>query len=190
MVVCEKALMRNMKDAYRAQGYTVAVDEDSVMTICGGYWLVQIAEEETSNELRSLITLHMRKVPEEGEAYKTIKGDDGPIVQKKLLEEALGPLEHLGKRLAEANETGGANPMRKTELRFERTNVWQNATDLGIFLIDPRYEALLEDKKEVQKAGEGLYAADDISTVWICGVINRAAEEKLKHLAEIRWVAE
>lgn len=190
MVVNEKALMRNMKEAYRNQGYTVAMDEDDFLDICGGYWMVRIAEEETSNELRSLITLHMRKVPEQGEAYKTVKGDDGPIVQKKLMEEALGPLEALGKRLSEAIQAGGPDSMRKTELRYENTNVWQNATDLGIFLIDPRYEALLEDKKDVQKTGEGLYAADDISTVWICGVINRSAEDKLKHLAGIRWVAE
>lgn len=189
MVVNEKALMRCMKEAYKNQGYTVAGD-DGWMVICGGYWLVNIAEEETSNELRSLITLHMRKVPVEGEAYKTVKGDDGPIVQKKLLEEALGVMEILSSRLSDAFTGGGPDAMRKTEIRFESTNVWQNARDLGVFLVNPKYEALLEDKKDVKKAGEGLYAEDDISSTWIIGVANNAAKDKLTHLAGIRWVAE
>lgn len=189
MVVNEKALMRCMKEAYRNQGYTVAVD-DGWMVICGGYWLVEIAEEETSNELRSLITLHMRKVPEDGEAYKTVKGNDGPIVQKKLLEEALGVVETRNRRMSDAITEGGPAPMRKTELRFESTNVWQNAKDLHVFLANPRYEALLEEKKNVKKVGEGLFAEDDISNAWILGVVNNAAKDKLKHLAGIRWVAE
>lgn len=189
MVVNEKALMRCMKEAYKNQGYTVAVD-DGWMVICGGYWLVDIAEEETSNELRSLITLHMRKVPVEGEAYKTVKGDDGPIVQKKLLEEALGVMETMEAKRSEAIRNGGPDYMRKTELRFDSTNVWQNARDLSVFLVQPKYEALLEDKKYVKKVGEGMLAEDDISVAWVLGVVNNAAKDKLTHLAGIRWVAE
>ena len=41
MVVNEKALVRQMKEAYKNQGYTVAVHAD-MMAIMAGFWLVML----------------------------------------------------------------------------------------------------------------------------------------------------
>lgn len=188
MVVCEKALKRCIKEAYKNQGYSVAVTS-GWMIINSGYWLVRIAEKETSNELRSLITLHMRDLPRDGEAFKTIKGNNGPIVQKMILEEALKPIARMEEHLVDTMGEGEVF-IRRTDLRLGSCVLWQNARDLQILLVDPRYEALLESVKDVRRAGTGLYADDPASTAWILGVVDNSAHKKLEHLARFRWVHE
>lgn len=189
MVVNEKALMRCLKEAYKNQGYMVAV-YDGWAVINAGYWLVRIAEEETSNELRSLITLHMRDFPDEGQAFKTVKRDCGPIVQRVILEDALKYLGTMEARLVETMGENGPTIIRQTALRMGKYAIWQNAGDLKILLMDPRYEALLESKKDVRRVGTGLYADDTTSTAWVLGVLDDAAEDKVNHLAKFRWVHE
>lgn len=190
MVVNEKALMRCMKEAYKHQGYTVAVDADGWMMINGGYWLVKIAEEETSNELRSLIALHMRDIPQSEEAFKTVKAADGPIVQRVILETALKVLTTMEERLVETMGENGPTIIRRSAVRYDGAIVWQNAKDLAVLMVDPRYEALLESHKDVQRVGTGLYAEDAVSTVWALGLQENAQKEKMDHLAKFRWVHE
>ena len=186
MVVNEKALMRCMKEAYRNQGYTVVV-YDGWMVINGGYWLVKIAEEETSNEVRSLITLHMRDLPQEGQAFKTIKGDNGPIVQQVLLGTALESLQKMEAKLVTAVGEDEV-VIRRSPVRYDGAVIWQNAKDLAVLAMDPRYEALLESHKDVKRLGTGLYKEDMVSTAWILGIYEPNAVEKLDHLAKFRWV--
>lgn len=183
MVINEKALIRCMKEAYKNQGYTVAVF-DGEMMITGGYWLVKMAETETSNQLRSLIALHMRDVPKEGEAYKVIKSQYGPIVQRVIMETALGVLKYMEEKI----EDGDYTVIRKTDLRYGGGIIWQNAKDLEVLMIDPRYEALLESREDVERVGSGLYADDGTSTVWALGMQENALKEKMEHLAKYRWV--
>lgn len=187
MVVNEKALISCMKEAYKNQGYTVAV-HDSWMLIAAGYWAVKIAEEETSNELRSLITLHMRQVPEEGTAYKTIKTKNGPFVQKMLLEDATGIEEIIGNLLDENDSSH--TQMKRADMYLRNRGVWQNVEDLSIILVDPRYEALISKPLDVIKAGHGLFLDDDISWLWVGAVRDTEAKDKIEHLAKIRWVGE
>ncbi len=187
MVVNEKALMRCMKEAYKHQGYTVTV-YDGWMVINGGYWLVRIAEEETSNELRSLIILHMRDLPQEGQAFKTIKGDCGPIVQQVMLSKALESLGNMEAKLVESMGDNGPVIIRRSPIRYDGAVIWQNAADLAVLAVDPRYEALLESHKDVQRVGTGLYKDDMVSTAWILGIYETNAIEKMDHLAKFRWV--
>lgn len=188
MVIHEKALISCMKEAYRNQGYTVAVDDDNWMLINGGYWLARIAEEESSNELRSLITLHMRQVPDAGDAYKTVKTKNGPFVQKMLLEDAMGIMEILEGKLEEAAQKPAQ--MKRADMFLRNCGVWQNTEDLSIMMVDPRYEMLIGKPLEVTKAGYGLYLDDDISALWVLAVQDNEAKDKIEHLAKIRWVGE
>lgn len=189
MIVNEKALLRQMKEAYKTSGYTVLVAGDD-MVINSGFWLVQIDIDNVPNEILALIALHMRKIPANGDAYKISKGDDGPIVQKKLLEDALGPVSQMESLREGAIEDGGLEQMVKTNLRYDNCNLWQSAADLSVFLIDPRFEALIADKKAVSMVGEGIYAEGEISKVWVLRVQKKDEPAQLKHLSGIRWVAE
>jgi hypothetical protein len=188
MVINEKALISCMKEAYRNQGYTVAVDYDNWMLINGGYWMAKIAEEETSNELRSLITLHMRQVPDAGDAYKTVKTKNGPFVQKMLLEDAMGVQNVLQKKLMENGNT--AARMKRAPMVLRNCGVWQNEKDLSIMLADPRYEAMIDRPLDVIRAGNGLYLSDDISCLWVLAMNDNEYQDKIEHLAKIRWVGE
>lgn len=186
MVVNVKALRTRIKEAYKLQGYTVAV-EDGVMWINSGYWLVWMDTEEVTNEILSLIALHTRKTLQDGEAYKVVKGDNGPIVQRVLVETALGPARTMGELLEE--RTGHDEvKMLKTNLRYDGCGVWQNDTHLNVMLIDPRYEALIEDKKGVTSLGTGLYAEGEISGAWVMRRDVKGQEVQLRHLAGMRWV--
>jgi hypothetical protein len=186
MVLNQKALRTRIKEAYKNQSYTVAVD-NGVMWICGGYWLVWVNTDEVSNEILSLITLHTRKTPQEGEAYKVVKGDNGPIVQKVLLDVAMAFAKTMGEHLAERTPHDEIR-MLKTNLRYDGCGVWQNNSLLNVVLIDPRYEALIEDKKGITALGAGIYAEGEISGAWIMRRDMKGQEDQLRHLAGMRWV--
>lgn len=143
--------------------------------------------DNVPNEVLSLIALHMRLIPDNGDAYKVIKGDDGPILHKKMLDAALQPVIHMEDD--EAATRAVPVIMKKTCLRYDGCCVWQSDADLSIFLIDPRYEALIDSKVLVRMVGNGLYAEDDISKAWVLRVSNESAKDHINHLAGIRWVA-
>ena len=186
MVVNEKALLRCMKEAYKNQGYTVAQD-DHVVWINGGYWLVYADRDEISNEVLGLIATHTRKTPVDGDAYKVIKGDNGPIAQRILLDAAMAPVKTMGELLEDRTEQD-ITKMVKINIRYDNYGVWQHDTFLSVMLIDPRYEALIDDKKNVERLGSGLYSVDAESGVWVLPVEKKDAADQLKHLAGIRWV--
>lgn len=186
MVVNLKGLLTRMKEAYKNQGYTVAV-EDGKYWINGCYWLAWLENDEVSNEILSLVTLHTRKTLKEGEAFKVVKGDDGPIVQKVLIETALDPARTMG-RLLEERLPQDQVMMLKTNLRYDGCTVWQNNTSLSVMMFDPRYEALIEDKKGVTSLGTGLYAEGNISVAWVMQKIIKGHEAQQKHLAGMKWV--
>lgn len=186
MVVNVKALRTRIKEAYKLQGYTVAVD-DGVMWIHAGYWMVWMNTDEVTNEILSLITLHTRKTLRDGEAYRVIKGDNGPIVQKVLVENALDPAKTMRRYLDELTPHDAVK-MLKTNLRYDGCGVWQNDAMLRVMLIDPRYEALIEDKKGVIDLANGLYAEGNISGAWVFPRNVKGQDAQLKHLAGMRWV--
>lgn len=186
MVVNLKGLLTRMKEAYKNQGYTVAV-EDGKYWIDGGYWLVWLETDEVSNEILSLVTLHTRKTLKEGEAFKVVKGDNGPIAQKILVDAALDPARTM-ERLLEERPPQEEVRMLKTNLRYDGCGVWQNDTFLGVMMVDPRYEALIKDKKGVTSLGTGLYAEGNISGAWVMQKNIKGHEAQQKHLAGMRWV--
>ena len=184
MVVNEKALVRQMGEAYKNQGYTVAV-KSGAMVITAGFWLVQIELDNVPNEVLSLIALHTRMVLRDGEAYKITKVKDGAIIQKRLIEDAMGGLKELLDHLAET-EPMGPEMMKKTLLRFDGDSVWQSESQ-DIYIIDPRYEVMISRNEDVTKVGNGIYAAGNVSKIWILRRICPDAQ-MMKYLAGFRWV--
>ena len=185
MVVNEKALVNRMKDAYKMQGYTVAVKDDRMM-INSGFWLVQIDMDNVPNEVLALIALHLRLIPEEDTAYKVVKGDDGPFVQSKLISDAMGGLEQMLKAL---EEDGTYHGMKKSSLRFDGNSVWQTTVGTSIYLIDPRYEVLIAGDASVSMVGNGIYAEGNTSKIWVLRVaVDGSDADKVQHLEKYRWV--
>ena len=189
MVINEKALISRMKDAYKSGGYTVAVQEDRVY-LSNGYWLAEINVDNVPGEILGIFGEHIRDIPKNGDAYKVTKGKDGAIVQKRILEEAMGVVKQMYERRAAAYEGILPVVMQKTNLTYEGCHVWQAANIRDIFLIDPRYAAMLSKTKDVHQVGEGIYAEDEESKLWILRVAKESDKTYLAHMQKISWVKE
>lgn len=189
MVINEKALVSRMKEAYKSYGYTVAVDEDMVY-LTNGFWLAGMDIDQVPAEVMGMFGEHIRAIPKSGQAYKVTKDKDGPIVQSRILEDALACVRQMERLKAEAFEEVLPVKMCKTNLIYDGSHVWQEVIGGKVFLIDPRYAVLMEKKQEVFRVGEGIYAQDEESMVWILRVSNDADKTYLEHLEKIHWIKE
>ena len=188
MVVSEKAIMCNMKEAYKNGGYTVAV-RDGRMMMTNGYWLANIDKDNVPSGLLGMLAEHIRDVPKEGEAFRVIKTKEGPFVQSMILDDAVKPLLTMYAERDTAWEDINAPMMLQTPLTYNGMQMWQSLPGNEIYMIDPRYAVLIGQKAEdVWKVGNGLYAKGEISELWVLRAVDGAAAEKIKHLEKIIWV--
>lgn len=187
MVINEKALVRQMKEAYKTGGYTVAV-LDGRMMLTNGHWLANIDEGNVPSGLLGMLAEHIRDVPKEGDAFNVIKTKDGPFVQTRILEDAVKSLQHM--RTQRDAEWDEPNPpmMVHTPLTYKGMQLWQGFPGKEIYMIDPRYSAMIDTMAEdVWKVGNGLYIKGEISELWVLRVTEGEAVEKLHHLEAIAW---
>ena len=189
MVINEKALVSRMKEAYKTYGYTVIVDED-VVYLTNGFWLAGMDIDQVPSEIMGMFGEHIRDIPRSGDAYKVTKAKDGPVVQKRILEEAMGVVRQMERLRHEAFEDAVPVQMRKTNLTYDGCHVWQAESGLDVFLIDPRYAVLIEKKQKVFRVGEGIYAEDDDSQLWVLRVAKESDKNYLEHLQKISWIKE
>ena len=186
MVINEKALVSRMKDAYKTYGYTVAVEEDRVY-LTNGFWLAGMDIDQVPSAVMGMFGEHIRDIPCSGDAYKVTKGKDGAIVQKRILEEAMGVVRQMLER------RGDASPdiqMRKTNLTYDGAQVWQAEIGKDVFLIDPRYAVMIDKQQKAFRVGEGIYAEDEESVLWILRINDAADKLYLDHLQKISWIKE
>ena len=189
MVINEKALVSRMKEAYKTQGYTVAVDEDTVY-LTNGFWLAGMDIDQVPSEIMGMFGEHIRDIPRSGDAYKVTKDKDGPIVQTRILEEAMAAVRQKETRRTEAFVDAVPVQMRKTNLTYDGCQVWQAEAGRDVFLIDPRYAVLIDKKQKVFRVGEGIYAEDEESELWILRVAKESDKTYLEHMQKISWVKE
>lgn len=190
MVINEKALVRQLKEAYKTYGYTVMVDEDLRVYLTNGFWLAEIDIDQVPSEVMGMFGEHIRAIPRPGDAYKVTKDKDGPIVQKRILEEAMGAVRQMYTERGEAFKDIPPVVMKKTNLTYDGCRVWQAANVRDIYLIDPRYAAMLANTKDVYKVGGGIYAEDDDSKLWILRASKDSDKNYLEHMEKISWVTE
>lgn len=186
MVISEKALVNRMKEAYKSNGYTVVVDEDMVY-LSNGFWLAGMDIDQVPSAVMGMFGEHIRDIPSSGQAYKVTKDKDGAIVQKRIQEEAMGVVRQMLQR------RGDASPdvqMRKTNLTYDGAQVWQEEIGKDVFLIDPRYAVMIEKKQKAFRVGEGIYAEDEESVLWILRVAKESDKTYLEHMQKISWVKE
>lgn len=189
MVINEKSLVTRMKEAYKTYGYTVAVDEE-MMYISNGFWLVGIAPDQVPGEILGMFGEHIRDIPKCGDAYKVTKAKDGPIVQHRILEDALKVVGTMHAKRDEAWDDIPLVMMRRTNLTYEGMQVWQALPGLDVYLIDPRYASMIRNIKDVSRVGNGIYIQDELSELWVLRVMKPEDDKFLKHLEKIAWVPE
>ena len=183
MVVNEKVLVREMKEAYKGWGYGVMVtSDDRWMFSSKDNWTVVIdGQNNVPNEVLALIVLHMGELPDSLQCYRVYKG---PCIQKEVYKVELENLETLEK----------SRPMvdvevRRTQLTYGRRRVWQQIEDKQVLLIDPRYEGLMEigAESKICTVGQQIYLEGEISCVYISRARKPASEVLLEHLTQVSW---
>lgn len=188
MVINEKALLRAMKEAYKGWGYTVAVTDHDVWVISCPQWIAKICDRaNVPNEVLSLIVLHMGYLPERETAYRVYKSDTGPAIQEEIFSEAMENMIDLEKKRYDP-DTKKAQ-IRKTKLHFGHRQVWQRPEDLEIFLVDPRYESIIEKKIDVRTVGGVLFSVGETSTIYVYRESDTGYEAQIEHLSQMQWVA-
>ena len=188
MVVNEKALVREMKEAFKGWGYTVIVRPGDEWVISSRFWVVQISGmKNVPREVLSLLALHMGFLPETGNAYRVYKSGDDAVVQNEVFAVALEPIEKLEE--AQAQSSDAPLWIQRTKLLFDKTRVWQQERNLKILLIDPRFENIIAGKTEVRTVGDAIYAEGEISDVYVMRVRNDTDKSQLDHLAQMQWIA-
>jgi len=186
MVIQEAALVRQMKAAYKNGGYIVACRRDTTVIMCS-VWITEIRNEHIPREALGLMALHLGFLPDEGEAYRIMKGDDEPNVQTMLLETALKPLTRIETALS-AEEAPPRVELWKTLLTFDGWNLWQKRGNGGMVLVDPELEAILRKKEDVILIEDGLHKVGEFSRAFIMRGRDEKHQRELDHLGKIFWV--
>lgn len=186
MVVNDKAMVREMKEAYKGWGYTVMRTKDDQWVIGSkNAWTVAIdGQINVPNEVMALIVLHMGKLPEPEQCWRIYKEEKSTCIQKEVYKVALDDFARL-----EDDWAGEKEEVRRTALIYGRCRVWQRMGDKGIALIDPKFEGLMDigGDSVVYSTEEHIYLGGEISRVYISRIRGGDRKQLLEHLAKVDW---
>lgn len=160
MVISEKALLREIKEEYRGQGYTVAARENEagelVMVIEAADWLAEIEWKNLPAKLLGLVAEHLKVLPTLGQAFK---------VQKK---ETQTTIFNLVDRMPEVEPDAPVIVAHRTRLMYENMEVWQKDGNNGCMFIPAETAALMLDYgRLVQWVSGGVYIQGKASRIFV-----------------------
>ena len=187
MVIDEKGLMAAMKDAYKGEGYKVAVEDSAGcenVILHTAMWTVVVLKKELPRKVLAMIVEHVGEIPQQGQAWQVKKKE----VQTEIFQMVdQAPQEYHSweqpRRL-----------IRKTNLVLGGCPLWQTATEGKVVKVQTDYEEILRWWDcTVRLVGDYVLMADDeISRAYIRCTIPKDTQERqmLEHLANIKWVSE
>lgn len=187
MVVNEKVLVREMKDAFKGWGYSVLrLPGDKWVIKSQDNWTVYIdGQNNVPNEVLALIVLHMGELPGSEHCYRIYKMEKSVCVQRveyRMAAEDWAAWEKM-------REETDPKEVRRTSLVYGRRRVWQQLESGQILLIDPRFEGLMDigGDSQIITVGQNIYLEGEISCVYISRARGGANEDLLEHLAQVKW---
>lgn len=187
MVIDEKGLLAAMKDAYKLDGYKVAVEDSAGVEnviLSTAVWTVVILKSELPRKVLGLIAEHIGEIPRTGTAYQVKKKE----TQTEIFSMVAGiPMEF---RSSEKPR----RIVRRTSLTLGGAPLWQAATDQKVVQVYPDYEDIINWCGCVVRllGDDVLMVDDDVSRAYILCRAPKGEQEqaKLEHLAKIQWVSE
>lgn len=189
MVIREKVLVREMKEAYKGWGYTVMVMPGDRWVISrADCWTVAIdGQDNVPNEVLALIVLHMGKLPKPESCCRIYKGDGCSTIQKEVYKVAEDNFRSF-ERMREETDVAHVE-IRRTPLIYGLRRVWQQRQDKAIMLIEPRFEGLMDIGGDslVRTVGANICLEGEISSVYISRARGGANENLIDHLAQVSW---
>lgn len=159
MVIAEKELIRQMKEAYKTTGYVAARREwegEDALYIHGPAFVCEIVWENVPADVLGLIAKHLRGLPKEGEAFQIAKKETKTYIHNMLCKEPEVP---EGSPMIQAH---------RTKLRYQNDVLWQKDRNNGMLMIPDTLDALLLDHgRTVEFREDGLYILGAASWVHI-----------------------
>lgn len=187
MVIDEKGLMAAMKDAYKAEGYKVAVEDSAGIEnviLHTSMWTVVVMKKELPRKVLGLIAEHIGDIPKPGTAYQVKKKETQTEIFNMVADAPLDYQSGEKKRRV----------IRRTSLVLGGFPLWQTATDEKVVKVLPDEEEIINwIGCDVILIGEDvLVADDDISRAYIRCTIPKDPQERkmLEHLGKVKWVSE
>lgn len=187
MIINESGLVKAMKASYK-DGYHVAAgiigDQEYMMIVSYGYtWAVAVQRDNVPRKVLGLVAEHLRKIPENGEAYK-LQRDEDP--QKEIYHVATEPLFGMIEKMANSEDQ---QKILKTKLIYSSRNVWQKLDDMEVMLINPRYENIACSMTEARKVENCLSIQGKMSWAFIGKVAPGKEEEKMvERMSKTMWL--
>lgn len=184
MVINEKALLSQMKEAYKNGGYTVAAVGEQMM-LTNGYWIAIIDRDNVPSDVLGLLAMHIRDIPAPGDAYKVSKTKEGAFPQKMVTTEAVSGWARMQETL---QRCGIGNQMKRTSLTLGGMLLYQESDGEALYMIDPRYAVMFNGRKQTLRLGNGIYSRGEVSVLWVLRSVEGAAEDPLEFLRQYCWV--
>ena len=189
MVVNDKALVRELKEAYKGWGYSVMVtDTDHWIFRSADNWVVMIdGQDNVPNEVLAQIVRDTGALPKKNTCHRIYKMEKSTCIQKEVYKVAEETWQSFVKKREETD--GCPVKIRRTPLVYGRRRVWQEQESKSIILIDPRFEGLLKVGAEslIRRVGENICLEGEISEAYISRARGGASEDLLEHLAQYSW---
>lgn len=182
MTIYDKGLLRAMKQAYKEDGYDVAV-LDNRITIKTDSWGIEILADAVPNSVKSLIVLHNGGLPKEETAVRVRKGE----CCDAILEVVIGDMEDLSKAYTEK----GGPAIKPTRLTMDGCRVWQTTKDLKAVLVDIEDQQILAGERfEAQLICSAIYGRNCFGQMYVrVQYIPPEDRPLLEHLGQMQWVA-
>lgn len=181
MTFCESGLIKAMKRAYKAEGYTVAGTHHGLV-ITGEMWGVSIQEKAIPNKLKSVIVLHAGKLPCIGEAISVMKGETSSVIYDL----AVASIDRLDE-LYRAKQREAVCP---TRLTMDGYRLWQEPKTLAIIVVDPQYQQILDyGDRDAYLVGNAIYGETVYGSVYVLRqTVELEDKEMLAHLEQMQWI--
>ena len=182
MTIYDKGLIRAMKQAYKEDGYYVAVIEDGIL-IQSDSWGVLINADAVPSSIKSLIVLHNGSMPRFDSAVHIQKNECGDA----MLEAVIGTVEDLAK----AYTANGGSRIKPTRLIMDGCRVWQTTDKLKIKLVHVDSQQILAGQSvdAYLVAGNYVYGRNWFGCMFIrTEMVVHEDVPLLDHLAEMQWI--
>lgn len=181
MTIYDKGLIRAMKQAYRDDGYYVAVTDNGVLIQSEG-WGVEILADAVPNSVKSLIVLHNGSLPKMNSAVHVVKGECADAI----LEVVVGTMDDLAKIYT---ATGGSE-IKPTRLTMDGCRIWQTTDALKIRMVDVEDQQILVGESwDAHLVSGTIYGRNWFGSMFVRTQLVTAEDKPLlDHLSQMQWV--
>lgn len=181
MTIYDKGLLRAMKQAYREDGYYVAVTEKGIL-IQAENWGCEILADAVPNSVKSLIVLHNGCLPRMNTAVCVAKAE----CSAAILEVVVGTLDDMAKVF---DATGGI-PIKPTRLTMDGCRIWQTTDNLKARMVDLEDQQILAGESfDAHLVSGAVYGRSWFGSMFVrTKTVKEEDKPLLDHLSKMQWI--